>query len=315
MIVRWSLAELPSTLAEVGVARPFVVASERWRALDVPQAAWWNEVPSHRVEVPDGIDGVLAVGGGSAIDTGKNVSSQTGLPLVSVPTTYSGAEWSSSYGVRSPDRRIRGGGAGAHLAGIVYDVELTLDLPLEVTAGTAMNALAHCAEALYVKGRCEEGDEAALAGAPLIAGALPRVLAAPHDREAREELLRGAMHAGRALGVAGLGLAHAMAQAAGGTYGLPHGAMNALCLPPALAFNESFVPAEIERFGTAVGGDAVERARGLARLGGFERLRDFGVPGDELPALGEAASRRGGNHANPRPATAEEITGLYRAIY
>ena len=315
MIVRWRLAELPSVLAEVGVARPFVVASERWRTLDLPHAAWWSEVPSHRVEVPDGIDGVLAVGGGSAIDTGKSVSAQTGLPLVSVPTTYSGAEWAASYGIRSPDRRMQGGGAGAHLAGIVYEVELTLDLPRDVTAGTAMNALAHCAEALYVKGRSEEGDEAALAGAPLIADALPRVLADLHDREAREELLRGAMHAGHALGAAGLGLAHAMAQAAGGTYGLPHGAMNALCLPPALQFNRSVVPAEIERFGAAVGGDAVERARELARSGGFRRLRDFGVPEADLPALGEAAARRGGNQANPRVAAGEEIAELYRSIY
>ena len=62
-------------------------------------------------------DGLLAVGGGSAIDPAKAVSAQTGLPLVSVPTTYSGAEWTSFFGVRDPDRRMKGGGAGAHLAG------------------------------------------------------------------------------------------------------------------------------------------------------------------------------------------------------
>lgn len=315
MIVRWGLTELPSVLAEAGIARPLTIGSERWRGLGLPQAAWWSEVPSHRVEVPGGVDGVLAVGGGSAIDTGKHASAQTGLPLVSVPTTYSGAEWSTFFGVRSPDRRIRGGGAGAQLAGIVYDVELTLGLPPHVTAGTALNALAHCAEALYVRGRSREGDEAALAGAPLIAAALPRVLADGADRDAREQLLRGAMHAGRALGVAGLGLAHAMAQAVGGAYGLPHGAMNALCLPPALEYNRAVVPQAIERFAEAIGGDAVERTRELSRLGGFERLRDFGVPEADLPALGEAAAQRGGNQANPRVATPEEITGLFQSIY
>ncbi len=72
---------------------------------------------------------------------------------------------------------MRGGGAGAHPAAIVYDVDLTLDLPRDLTAGTAMNALAHCAEALYAAGRSPEGDEQALLGAPLIADALPRVLA------------------------------------------------------------------------------------------------------------------------------------------
>jgi maleylacetate reductase len=315
VIVRWSLGELGATLAEVGIARPLVIASERWRTLDVPHVAWWSEVPSVHVDVPADADGLLAIGGGSAIDTGKHTSAETGLPVVHVPTTYSGAEWTTFYGVRTPDRVMRGGGAGATPVAIVYDVDLTLDLPRDQTAGTAMNALAHCAEALYVAGHNAQGDEQALLGAPLIAGALPRVLAGLSDRPAREDLLRGAMHAGHALGLAGLGLGHAMAQALGGAYGLPHGAMNALCLAPALGFNARFVPAAVARFGAAIDGDAVERTRELARLGGFERLRDFGIPEQDLPALAAATAQRGGNQANPRPATADEILELLRSIY
>jgi maleylacetate reductase len=210
---------------------------------------------------------------------------------------------------------MQGGGAGARLVAIVYDVDLTLELPADVTAGTALNGLAHCAEALYVRGHNAEGDEQALAGAALIAAALPRVLAEPQDRQAREELLRGAAHAGQALALTGLALAHAMAQALGGRYGIPHGAMNALCLPPALEFNRALVPAEVERFGEAIGGDAVERSRELALLGGFERLRDFGVPKDDLSQLADAASQRAGNLANPRPATSGEIRSLLEAIW
>ncbi len=315
MIVRFGLGELPAVLAETGIERPFVVASARWRSLPVPNVGWWEEVPSERVEVPDGADGVLAVGGGSAIDTAKLASFRSGKPVVHVPTTYSGAEWTIFYGIRSPDRRIQGRGGGARPVAIVYDVELTLDLPPGPTAGTALNALAHCAEALYARGRSADGDEQALAGAPLIARALPSVLAQPHDREAREELLRGAMHAGRALGLAGLALAHAMAQALGGAYGIPHGAMNALCLPPALAFNRGSAPEAVHRFGEAIGGDPVERTRELARLGGFERLRDFGVPHADLPALAEQAAARAGNQANPRPATPGEILELLESIW
>ncbi|HET7129525.1 MAG TPA: iron-containing alcohol dehydrogenase [Gaiellaceae bacterium] len=315
MIVRFGLGELPGVLADVGIARPLVIASERWRALDVAHVAWSSEVPSVHVDVPGDADGILAIGGGSAIDTGKHTSAESGLPVVHVPTTYSGAEWTTFYGVRSPDRRMRGGGAGAHPVAIVYDVDLTLDLPRDQTAGTAMNALAHCAEALYAAGHRPEGDEQALLGAPLIADALPRVLADLSDRDARENLLRGAMHAGHALGIAGLALAHAMAQALGGAYGLPHGAMNALCLAPGLAFNAKLVPEAVERFGDAVGGDAVERSRELARLGGFERLRDFGIPEEDLPALAAAAAQRGGNQANPRPASPAEVLELFRRIY
>jgi alcohol dehydrogenase class IV len=312
MKVRWGLDELPGLLDELGIKRPFLIANERWSRLDLPHVARWLETPSHLVEVAPEADGVLAVGGGSAIDTGKYASAQSGLPLVSVPTTYSGAEWTTFYGIRSPDRHMKGGGAGAHPAGIVYDVELTRELPPAETAGTALNALAHCAEALYVRGCNPRGDKQALLGAPRIVYALPRVL---DGGDYREELLVGAMHAGHALSLAGLGLAHAMAQAVGGAYGLPHGAMNALCLPPVLAFNRDVVPEEIASFGDAIGGDAVERTRELAELGGFHRLRDFDVPEDDLPALAEAASERGGNKANPRRASPAEIESLYRSIY
>jgi maleylacetate reductase len=316
VIVRWGLDQLPQTFSDVGIERPHVIASERWRGLALPpHTGWWSEVPSESVPVSPEADGLVVVGGGSAIDTAKHASAETGLPLVAVPTTYSGAEWSAFYGIRSPDRRMRGGGGGANTVALVYDVDLTLDLPRGETAGTSLNALAHCAEALYTRGRSPAGDEQALEGARLIATALPRVLASPHDRDARLELLQGAAHAGRALGIAGLALAHAMAQALGGTYGLSHGAMNALCLPPALDYNRAYVPAEIERFATAVGGDPVETPRELARLGGIERLRDYGVPREELPHVAAAAAQRAGNQANPHPATPAEIASMFEAIW
>ena len=311
MIVRWSLAELPALLAELGLERPFLVASPRW-SLDVPTIGRWSEVPSHEIEVPAEADSLLAVGGGSAIDTAKNASAQTGLPVVSVPTTYSGAEWTPTFGIRSPDRRMVGGGGGANLAGIVYDVELTLGLPRAETVGTAMNALAHCAEALYVRGRNDRGDERALEGAALIARWLPDVVERPGDPGGRGMLLRGAAAGGEALALAGLGIAHAMAQALGGRYGLPHGAMNALCLPPGLRFAAGQAPDAVARFEAAIGGARVEE---LARLGGFERLRDFGVPEVELPEVAAAAAGRAGNQAMPRPATPDEIERLLRSIY
>jgi maleylacetate reductase len=317
VIVRWSLAELPAVLAELGVASPFLVASPRARdVVRLPLAGVWSEVPSARIEVPGGADGLLAVGGGSAIDTAKAASSATGLPLVSVPTTYSGAEWATSFGIRDTNRRLVGGGGGARVAGIVYEVSLTYGLPLPETVGTALNALAHCAEALYGD-RSERSDACAVAGAGLIARWLPAVVAAPGDRAAREGLLRGAAAAGEALALAGLALGHALAQALGGAFGLPHGAMNALTLPAALRYNAAFVPEAVAQFGRAIGAedDPAARVEELARLGGFEHLRDFGVRAAELPAVAELAAGRMGNRRNPHPASPAEIEELLAAIY
>jgi len=303
MIVRWGLEELPGVLEDTGIERALLVASPRWDALAIPAEARWSMIPSDRIVVPPDVDGILAIGGGSAIDTAKAASAASALPLVSVPTTYSGAEWTAFFGVRSPDRRQVGGGSGARLAGIVYDPELTLDLPRAESGGTALNALAHCVEALY------PGElEVARRGAAGIDEWLPRVLENGADLEARTHLLEAASDAGQALAAHGLYLAHAMAQALGGRYGLPHGAMNAICLPPAMRFNTPVAPWAM----TAI---PVERVEELARLAGFERLRDFGVPEADLDDVAASTAARPGAQANPRPASPAEIAELLRSVW
>ncbi len=277
MIVRWSVDALPEVCSAAGLHGPLLVASSRWDDLELSlePGARWSEVPSHRVDEAAALagGGVVALGGGSAIDLGKAVSAAAHVPLVSVPTTYAGSEWTRYYGVRDPERKLRGGGGGADPRGIVYDAELTLDLPRETTVGTSMNALAHCAEAL--------------------------------------ELLRGAYHGGAALGGSGLALAHAMAQAIGGRYGLPHGTLNGICLPPALRWNAQWAPEAVQRFHEALGARVVD----LAELGGATRLRELGVPEEDLPEVAETAAGRPGNKANPRPATPAEIEALLRSVY
>jgi maleylacetate reductase len=312
VIVRWGIDTLPGVLEEVGIGRPLLVASERWES-PIEAVARWTEVPS--VHIADAAkeagDGVVALGGGSAIDLGKAISSDAGVPLVSVPTTYAGAEWTPYFGIRDPDRRMHGGGSGAHLAAAVYEPKLTLSLPREETVGTAMNALAHCAEAMYVEGHNAAADAHAVQGASLIGEWLPQVVERPDDLDARTKLLEGAVHAGAALGASMLALGHAMAQALGGRYGLPHGAMNALTLPQALAFNEEVAPDAVRRFREEVGVDVEQ----LAGLGGFERLRDFGIPEADLPEIAAATVQRAGAKANPRPASAADVEGLLHNIY
>jgi maleylacetate reductase len=322
MIVRWGLDSLSEVLRELSVRRPLLITSRRWRDVELPVASRFDGVRPHSeaasvraaIAAAEDAEGLVALGGGSAIDTGKAVSAERDVPLVSIPTTYSGAEWTQFYGVRDPEARVKSGGMGARTEGIVYEPELTLDLPRDQTGGTALNALAHCAEALYVAGATPELDRDALAGAELISRSLPAVLENGQDREARRALLEGAAHAGSALR-AGMGVGHAMAQALGGRYGLAHGTMNAVCLPPALRFNLEVAADAIARFGEAIGGDAVARTGELAALAGAKPLREYAVPHDDLPELAEATAVRPAAKGNPRPAPPEEILKLLESIW
>lgn len=330
-----SLAELGDVLAEVEVERALLVVSRRGAAAvgPLPVAGTYDGVRPHvPVETVQAAaaqavaldaDGLVGLGGGSAIDTCKAVVAELAAAgrepprIVTVPTTYAGAEWTSSFGMLlAPGRK--GGGSHAQAAPVaaIYDPQLTLDLPLEATVGTAMNALAHCAEAYYHPTPGRRAARHADTGATAIGHALPLVVADPHGLYGRTRLLEGAMRAALALAESGLCLAHAMAQALGGRYGLPQGTMNALCLPPALRFNAEAVPEAVARFAAALGvDDAPSRVEELARLGGFERLRDFGVPEADLDDVAEAIVARPGARANPRPASPEDVAGLLRSIW
>jgi maleylacetate reductase len=331
-----SLAELEDVCTEAGIERPLLVTTRRGAQSvgPLPVVGVYEgvrpHVPIETVEeavarvVDVEADGLVGLGGGSAVDTCKAVvaglAEQGREPLprvVAVPTTYAGAEWTPYFGVRlAPGRKGGGREARATPIAAIYDPTLTLDLPLEPTVGTSMNALAHCAEAYYHPEATRRAARHADTGATAIEHALPLVVERPHGIYGRSRLLEGAHRAALALAESGVCLAHAMAQGIGGRYGVPQGSANAVCLPAALRFNAEAVPEAVERLATALRtDDAPSRIAELAALGGFERLRDLGVPEAGLEELAGVIAARPGTQANPRPAGADEIAGLLRAVW
>jgi len=157
VIVRWGLDELAPLLHELGSASPLLVTSARFAELDLPVAARFSGVRRHSpldtvsaaTAAAAGADGVVGLGGGSAIDTAKAVSAATSLPLVAVPTTYSGSEWTFYFGMRDEVRGLKTGGSGAHTAAVVYEPRLTLELPVGCAA-TAAEVGGACAAATTV---------------------------------------------------------------------------------------------------------------------------------------------------------------------
>ena len=241
------------------------------------------------------------------------------LPHVAIPTTYSGAEITMFFGMTDERTRTKGGGGGPTTApvAVVYDPELTVGTPVQVTAETSLNALAHCVEAAYAVQRSPEAEAVALAGAKAIHQALPRVVDDPSSLEARTDLLAGAALAGRALQNATMGVHHGLSQQLGGRTGIPHGLANALVLPHAMRFNAPVVPEAMDALAEALGGGeaaaAVEVLR--ERAGLPSRLRDVGVSEDDLDAVARLSQGNPTVARNPRPVSEEDARAILAAAY
>ena len=283
----------------------------------------------------DGVDAVVSFGGGSCADLGKAVcfftEQEAGtpgtsyvdrpvLPHVSIPTTYSGAELTPFFGMTDEAAKRKTGAGGPTIAPIaaIYDPEVTLDTPIDVSAQTGMNALAHGVEAAYSPVRTPEAEAIALACVRRVAAALPLVVDDPVSLAARTAMLEGAVLGGRCLQNASMGVHHGLSQLLGGRTGIPHGLANAIVLAHALRFNADAVPDEVARIGDALGDDvdapgAVERLR--ERIGLIGGLSDAGVTDDDLDAV---VRQVGGNHnikMNPKPVTEDDARSILEAAF
>ena len=258
-------------------------------------------------------DGLIAVGGGSAIGLAKFIARDTGLPILALPTTYSGSEATPIWGLSDGDRKMTGRDTKVLPRTIVYDPELTMALPANVTAASAMNAMAHCIMGLWSPERTPVTVSFATEAMRRFGDHLMRVVANGNDIESRSECLIASWLAGTVL-TAGTGLNHKLAHVLGG-YGLPHAETHAVLLPHTTRFNLAANADANGRLAEAL------RTRDPAAmletmLEGFDiphRLRDLGLTEAKIP---DAAAQIGAlNIVLPRPVSESEAHALLMAAY
>jgi maleylacetate reductase len=251
--------------------------------------------------------------------------------LIAIPTTYAGSEMTPVFGTtdRAEKRKSvrRDDAVIPKLA--IYDPEVTVDLSPELTASTAMNALAHCVEACYARDVNPLVPPVALEGVRRIVRSLPLCIANGRNLDAREDLLTGAYLAGFSIANATMALHHGICHVLGGRTGVAHGFLNAIMLPHTMRFNAATVPTAMSAIAEAMGPgshptrlqrgmdlSAPERVAALvASLPLPQRLRDAGVPDSILESVAEEAAANPTVQANPRPVTKTDLRDLLRSAW
>lgn len=293
---RGAIAEAPDLLAARGFARYALLTTERAEpaapalvegaevVLHVPG----GPVPEAAAAVRAGVAGhpLVALGGGRVVDAAKAIAGADGLTCAAVPTTLAGSPM-------TPFHRMPAGVQATHLvrpALVAWDPDLIAGLPRDQLAATALNALAHAFESLYVPLANPVSELVALRAAALFGEQLPR--ATP----AREDVALAALLAGHAVGATGFAVHHALCQTAVRTLGLPHAQTNAVVLPHTVALMATRAPAAVGRFAAALGDPGEDaaaasgRVAGLTAETGLSGLAQLGVEAGSLPELARAVA-------------------------
>ena len=330
---RGSLARLPEEIALLGLSKALILCTPGQRAqaeligrsLDERLAGLFAEAVMHvPVETArkvcaaarrSGADGVIAVGGGSTTGLAKAIALESGLPIVAIPTTYAGSEMTSIYGMTEGGLKRTGKDLRVLPRSVIYDPELTLNLPLGLAVTSGMNAIAHAVEGLYAKDSNPIMDLIAEEGIRAMASALPSLAKDLKNMEARSEALYGAWLCGTVLGSVGMALHHKLCHTLGGSFSLPHAEVHTVVLPHAVAYNAPAIPDALHRMRRAL--LSADPATAL-----FELASSHGAP-TSLRALGmlEADLDRAADIAvsnpywNPRPIERAGIRALLQRAW
>ena len=260
-------------------------------------------------------DCAVAIGGGSTIGLGKAVALDSGLPVIAVPTTYSGSEMTPIYGLTEHGMKRTGRDRKVLPRVVIYDPMLTLALPAKIAGPSGINALAHCVEALYAENANPITSLMAAEGIRALRRALPAVAKAPQNLEARADALYGAWLAGSALGNVAMGIHHKLCHTLGGTFNLPHAEVHTVILPHAVRYNCDAVPEAMRVIAASLGArDAAQAIFDLAKsIGAPLTLQEIGMPLDGLDRAAKVATES--PYYNPRPVDYVGVRQLLEDAY
>lgn len=325
-----SVKELPAEVERLGAKRVLLISapgrSEMVASMSkgLPIAGVFDEIAMHtpaeaagrarRAASSKKADCCLVIGGGSAIGFAKAIALTSGLPILAVPTTYSGSEMTTIWGISEGRTKKTGRDTKVLPKTVIYDPGLTLGLPPAVSAASGMNAMAHCVEALYAHDTNPIVSIMAEEGIRALATALPKVVLQPENLEARSDALYGAWLAGCTISTTSVALHHKLCHVLGG-FGLPHAETHAIVLPHAVRYNSDAAREAIRKISGAMGvSDAAPGIYDLEkRLGLPLKLADIGMQEADLERAARIAADA--PYPNPRKVEYEPVLKLLRDAY
>ena len=324
--------ELGAEVAHLGATKVFLIAGPHERAaadeaahsLGHRVAGRWDEVRQH---VPVALvdkaladpacqqaDVLVSLGGGSAIGLAKAIAVSKSLPVLAVPTTYSGSEMTPIWGTTSLERKTTGRDVKALPKTVIYDPELTISLPIRLSATTGINALAHCVEALYAPGANPVTSLLALEGAHALFANLPQLQSEPADVGGRSGALYGAFLAGSALAGAGTSVHHRICHILGGRYDLSHSELHTALLGRSVALVEQRTPGLLASLAAAMGAPTATSGidQLVKQLVGPVSLARLGVSRDQVYAVLPDIVASGA--AEPWASTHDEVSAFVESL-
>lgn len=328
-----AISSLPGELSLLDIQRPLVISTPGQselanRIAAVIGSSVQDVYPHARMHVPvavadaavefareRGIDGCVSVGGGSSVGLAKMIGLNLGLPIVAVPTTYAGSEMTSVWGLTGDDGKRTGRDAKVLPRTVVYDLQLTTQLPLELTVTSAVNALAHAVEATYAPDFTPMIGLTSQASATALFSGIQEIARNAADLDARAKLSYGSWLAGSCLEATSMSLHHKLCHVLGGSFDLPHAWTHTVLLPYVMSFNVTAGSSAHGRLATAFGGahPAGDLLELIDRVGYRRSLAHLGMPRAGIDFVVDTVVAA--PYANPRAVEADDVLRILEAAY